>query len=193
MHPRPCSRMQVLLHAGPPLSDWRPNPLDKQQAVHVHPEVCSLGRLCFIWNCSSQVGFVVTTRVHNVNVKGVIHSFEPWVFIFSHSCCKPIHSSCSQHQDNRPRAHRNMTTVYALGNHQCAVGPVDRNVTVSAPAAPCSRFRVFWCLRLMEVKYWARSLCDAADLASKSSQCTSMVVFLSCSIYRAFYNSAAFA
>jgi hypothetical protein len=86
---------------GPPLSGWRQNPLDKQQAVPVHPEVCRLGRVCFVWNCSSQVGFVVTTIVHNnVNAKGVIHTFEPWVFIFSHSCCKLIHSSCSQHQDN---------------------------------------------------------------------------------------------
>jgi hypothetical protein len=62
------------------------------------------------------------------------------------------------------------TRGHAWGNHGCAVGPVARNITVSAPAASRSRFRVFWFLRLMEVKYWARTLCDAAELASTSNQ-----------------------
>jgi hypothetical protein len=34
---------------GPPFSGLRRNPLDKKQAVHVHLEVCSLSRFCFIY------------------------------------------------------------------------------------------------------------------------------------------------
>jgi hypothetical protein len=58
--------------AGPPFSCLSQNPLDTKQAVHVHPEVCCLGRFCFVWNCKSQVCCVVTTIERNVNAKGCI-------------------------------------------------------------------------------------------------------------------------
>jgi hypothetical protein len=63
---RPVQR-HASASAGPPLPGFRQNPLDKKHAVHVHPEVCSLGRFWFAWNCKSRICFVVTTIVHNVN------------------------------------------------------------------------------------------------------------------------------
>jgi hypothetical protein len=75
----PCyASRPVQLHAsasaGSPLLGLRQNPLDKKQAVHVYPEMCSLGRLCFVWNCKNQICFVyyaVTTKIHNVNATSV--------------------------------------------------------------------------------------------------------------------------